>query len=46
MTEAQIVLATVAQRFKLRLAPSCPRSPKVEFTLKPRDGLNMVLEAR
>ena len=46
MTEAQIVLATVAQRFKLRLAPGFQVEPKVEFTLKPRDGLKMMFEAR
>jgi cytochrome P450 len=44
--EATLVLATLAQRFKLRLAPG----PEVELisrvTLRPKGGMRMVLERR
>jgi cytochrome P450 len=43
MTEATLVLATVAQRFRLDLAPGERVEPAPLVTMRPRDGLPMHL---
>jgi len=43
MTEAQLVLATVAQRYRLRLVPGHPVEPHPLITLRPRHGIQMTL---
>jgi cytochrome P450 len=43
MTEAQIVLATVAQRYRLELPAGQQVVPFPQLTLRPRDGLPMLL---
>lgn len=44
--EAKLVLAAVAQRYKLYLVPGHPVEPEPSFTLKPRYGMRMVAEKR
>lgn len=44
--EAVLLLATIAQRYRLRLAPGHPVVPQATLTLRPRHGMKMVLEAR
>ncbi len=44
--EATLVLATMAQQFKLELAPNFTVRPRPTLTLRPRDGMQMVLHAR
>jgi cytochrome P450 len=46
MTEAVLILATIAQRYRLRLKPGHPVEPQGLITLRPRYGLRMTLEAR
>jgi cytochrome P450 len=46
LMEAQLVLATVAQRYRLRLIPGHPVEPQVIFTVRPRYGLPMTLHTR
>lgn len=46
LAEATLILATVAQRYRLRLKPEHPVQPKPVFTLKTSHGLPMRLEAR
>jgi cytochrome P450 len=46
MMEAQLVLATIAQRYRLRLVPGHPVEPQVLLTMRPRDGLPMTLHPR
>jgi len=43
MMEAQLVLATVAQRYSLRLVPGHRVEPFVQLTMRPRSGLPMTL---
>jgi len=43
MTEAQLVVATVAQRYRLRLAPGHPVELHPLITLRPRHGMRMTL---
>lgn len=44
LTEAQLILATVAQRYRLRLLPDYLVEPEASFTLHPRQGIMMNLE--
>lgn len=44
--EAVLILATVAQRFHLRLAPDHPVALKPRVTLTPKFGMKMVAHAR
>ena len=44
--EAALVLATIARRFRLRLAPNAKVEARPYVTLRPHPGLPMVLEAR
>jgi cytochrome P450 len=46
MTEAVLILATIAQRYRLRLKPGHPVEPQGLITLRPRYGLQMSLERR
>src|SRR5262249_11848232 len=46
LTEAQLVLATIAQRYQLRLASGHPVKPNPVFTLRTSDGLPMTAERR
>lgn len=46
MMEAQLLLATIAQRFRLELVPGQEIVPNPLITLSPRDGLRMRLVAR
>jgi cytochrome P450 len=45
MMEAQLVLATVAQRYRLCLVPGHPVEPQVLLTVRPRYGLPMTLQS-
>ena len=46
MTEAVLILATLARRFRMRLAPGCRVEPQALFTLRAKHGIHMKLEAR
>ena len=46
MTEAVLILATVAQRYRLHLADGHPVEPQGLVTLRPRHGLHMLLQRR
>ena len=46
MTEAIFILATIAQRYRLRLKPGHPVEPQGLITLRPRYGMQMFLERR
>ncbi len=46
LTEAQLVLATVAQRYRLRLVPNHPIELQPLVTLRPRYGVKVTLEPR
>jgi cytochrome P450 len=46
MTEALVVLATVAQRFRVRLLAGEEVRPVGLITLRPRDGIRVTLEPR
>jgi hypothetical protein len=43
LTEASLVLATLAQAFSLRMVPGHPVVPEALMTLRPKYGLPMVL---
>ena len=45
MTEAQLVLATVAQRYRLRLVPEHRVETHTAITLRPRHGMHVTLQA-
>jgi cytochrome P450 len=46
MAEAMVILATIAQRYRLRLKPGFLVEPQGLITLRPRYGLRMTLERR
>jgi cytochrome P450 len=46
MAEATLILATIAQHYRLRLKPGFPVEPQGLITLRPRHGLRMLLERR
>lgn len=46
MAEGVLLLAAIAQRFRLRLRPGHPVMPQALLTLRPRDGMPMRLERR
>jgi cytochrome P450 len=46
MAEAMLILATIAQRYRLRLKPGFPVEPQGLITLRPRNGLRMFLTRR
>jgi cytochrome P450 len=45
MMEAQLILATVAQRYRLRLVSGHKVEPEVVLTIRPRHGLPMTLQS-
>jgi cytochrome P450 len=46
LLEAQLILATIAQRYRLRLLPGHQVEPQVLLTMRPRNGLPMTLLER
>jgi cytochrome P450 len=46
MTEAILILAMIAQRYRLRLKPGHPIEPQGLITLRPRHGMPMTLARR
>jgi cytochrome P450 len=44
--EATLILATIAQRFRLHLLPDHPVVPLASITLRPRYGVRVTLESR
>jgi len=44
--EATLILATVAQKFRLRLVANHPVVPLASITLRPRHGVCVILEGR
>ena len=46
ITEAMLILATIAQRYRLRLKPGFPVEPQGLITLRARHGMRMILERR
>jgi len=46
LAEATVLLATLAQRFRLRLVPGHPVEPQGLITLRPRHGMKMLLAPR
>lgn len=46
MTEASLILATIAQRFKLRFVEDQQIALKARITLRPRDGIKLIVEPR
>lgn len=46
MLEARILLATLAQRFKIALMPGFEVVPDRQFTLKPKYGMQMIVKER
>jgi cytochrome P450 len=46
MAEATLLIATIAQRFRLRLLSGHPVEPQGLITLRPRYGMKMLLERR
>jgi cytochrome P450 len=46
LMEASVVLATVGQRFRFALAPDHQVNPLASITLRPRNGIQVRLEAR
>lgn len=46
LMEATLILATIAQKFRLSLVPDHPVVPLASITLRPRFGVRVVLEAR
>ena len=46
MTEAMLILAMIAQRYRLHLKPGHPIEPQGLITLRPRYELRMTLERR
>ena len=46
LMEAALILATIAQKFRLRLVPNHPVVPLASITLRPRHGVRVTLESR
>jgi hypothetical protein len=46
MAEAILILATIAQRYRLSLKPGHPIEPQGLITLRPRYGMPMTLQRR
>ena len=46
MTEAKLIIASVAQRYRLRSMPGHPVAVEPGVTLRPKHGLMMTLEKR
>jgi len=46
LMEAALLLATIAQKFRVRLVPNQKVEPVASITLRPRHGIQVTLEAR
>src|SRR6202034_2102461 len=46
MMEAVLLLATLAQRYQIRLAPGCVVEPSPTITLRPKHGIKVILSQR
>jgi cytochrome P450 len=46
LMEATLILATIAQKYRLRLVPDHPVVPLASITLRPRYGMRVILESR
>ncbi|HEY2459775.1 MAG TPA: cytochrome P450 [Candidatus Acidoferrum sp.] len=46
LMEAALILATIAQRFRVRVLPDCPVVPLPSITLRPKNGIRVLLESR
>ena len=46
MMEAVLVLAAIAQKYQIRVAPDCAVEPLPTITLRPRQGIKVVLAQR
>ena len=46
MMEIVLLLATIAQKFRLRLAPGQKVTLMPAMSLRPRDGIKMILDKR
>jgi cytochrome P450 len=46
MTEARLILAAVAQRFRMELVPGQRVEPYASITLRPKEGIRMTLAER
>ena len=46
MTEASLILATIAQRYRLKLVPGQDIVLQHRITMRPRDGIKMILSPR
>src|SRR5712691_13533 len=46
LMEAALILATIAQKFRLRLVANHPVAPLASITLRPRHGVRVTLESR
>jgi cytochrome P450 len=46
LMETALILATIAQKFRLRLVPGHAVAPIASITLRPRHGIRVTLEAR
>jgi cytochrome P450 len=44
--EGALLIATLAQQWKMRLAPGHRVEPKAMITLRPRYGMRMIVETR
>jgi cytochrome P450 len=44
--EATLLLATIAQRFRLRLVSNHPVMATPSFTLRPKYGMQMIVQSR
>src|SRR5215472_10126618 len=44
--ESALILATIAQKFRLKLVPGHPVVPLASITLRPRHGVRVILESR
>jgi hypothetical protein len=44
--EAVLVLATIAQRYQIRVATDCVVEPNPTITLRPKNGIKVVLTQR
>lgn len=46
LMEAHLIIATLAERYRLRLVPGQPVEPWPLITLRPKSGLPMIIERR
>ena len=46
LMEAQLVLATIAQKFRFRIDPNHPVVPFASITMRPKQGIRGILESR